>query len=62
MCTRGLGAGICWGVRTQMWGVAGQAEKMGGVCKRSHLDFPLGTIRRREVMPEVSRWRQGGRL
>lgn len=42
---KGLGAAICWGVRTWMRGVAGQAEKMGGVCKRSHLELPLGTFR-----------------
>lgn len=47
-CTGGLGACICWGVGTPdvgMWGVAGQAEKMGGTSDRAHLDLLLGTFR-----------------
>lgn len=27
----------------QMWGVAGQPEKMGGTSDRAHLDLLLGT-------------------
>lgn len=30
----------------RMWGIAGQAEKVGGACETSHLNLLVGTCRR----------------